>query len=299
MNCTSPVLALRLYKPSEGKQAIKILPVRDDMGLKQYQERFGSDNILQLPCGHCPSCLLNKRKEWALRCCLEAKDYDQNCFVTLTYSEDHYPREPVKKDLQKFIKEIRRVYKVRYYGCSERGDELGRWHYHIILFGFYPDDAKAWAKSQSGYMQFKSKFLDKCWNYKGLVVFAPFHPYNAQYVAGYVVKKLIDNDGSFHIQSLKPGIGAAYFFRNAEKIYETDNILANFGPQVFKVPRYFDKLADLYNMDLSDIKEKRLERGRIRLNKDLQAHKFDCEDRLMNFNESVALSNIKQKKRRF
>lgn len=136
MNCTSPVLALRLYTPSEGKQAIKILPVRSEMGLKAWSDRYGSENILQLPCGHCPACLLNKRKEWALRCCLEAKDHDQNCFVTLTYDDQHYPGEPLKEHLQKFLKEIRRKYKVRYYGCSEQGDQYGRWHYHIILFGF-------------------------------------------------------------------------------------------------------------------------------------------------------------------
>lgn len=299
MNCTSPVLALRLYRPFQGKQAIKILPVRPDTGLKQYVDRYGEKNILQLPCGHCASCLLNKRKEWALRCCLEAKDHDQNCFVTLTYDPKHYPGEPRKDHLQKFLKEIRRKYKIRYYGCSEQGDEFGRWHYHIILFGFFPSDAKPWAKSQSGYMQFRSNFLDDCWEHKGLVVVAQFHPFNAQYVAGYVVKKMINGDSSFHIQSTKPGIGAGYFFRNAQDIYETDNIIANFGNGVFKVPRYFDKLAEILDIDLSGVKEKRLVRGKIASSKQIREHGFVCEDQLLDYNNKVVSSNIKRKKRRF
>lgn len=83
----------------------------------------------------------------------------------------------------------------------------------MIIFNYFPLDAKPWMKSDSGYMQYTSKFLTSIWN-KGLVTIAEFHPFAAQYVAGYVVKKLITGDkDQWHIQSTRPGIGASYFFK--------------------------------------------------------------------------------------
>lgn len=74
---------------------------------------------------------------------MEAMDHKKNCFVTLTYSPEHYPglkRDDVRrKDIQAFIKYLRNHdIKVRYFGCCERGDQNERYHMHLILFGFLP-----------------------------------------------------------------------------------------------------------------------------------------------------------------
>ena len=300
MSCTNPLLAVRLYKPSLGKQVIKILPKRV-LGLEWYQKRYGKDNLLMLPCGHCLSCFSKRSKEWAVRCALESLDHEKNCFVTLTYDNSHYEDRNVKNDWKLFIKALRnKGFKVRYFGCCERGDELGRQHFHILLFGLFPGDVKPFAKSQSGYMQFTSQLLSDCWDHRGLVVVSEFSPYCAQYTAGYVVKKFALGDkDSFHFQSTKPGIGAGYVLRNLETIYENDKLILSFGSHKFSVPRYFDKLAESLDLDLSDVKAKRIEFASYKTISDMQSHGFENQDRLITFNEEVARNKIRFQKRRF
>lgn len=299
-SCTNPILAARLYKPLIGKSVIKIIPRRYGT-LEELYGRYGKDNLLLLPCGHCQSCLSNRKKEWAVRCCLEALDHQDNCFVTLTYDPEHYDDKYHKEHLQDFIKSLRNDgIKLRYFGASERGDELGRCHYHMILFGFFPQDAKPWAKSLSGFMQYTSEILTKAWK-RGFVTVAEFHPAQASYVAGYVVKKFekLDPD-SFHIQSTRPGIGQAYVLRNAEKIYDTDNLVVSFGSHKFAIPRYFDKVVqEYYSLDLDDVKAKRLRLAQIQMQKKMQDLGLDNEFKVLVHEEEVNKSKFHYKKRRF
>ena len=301
MTCSNPLLALKLLDKSlEGNGKIKILPRRPDMGFDEYAFRYGKDNLLLLPCGHCPSCLSRRSKEWAVRCALEALDHEENCFITLTYDSEHYPGEAKKSDLQAFVKCFRNHgYKIRYFGCCERGDQFNRFHFHIIIFGYFPKDAIPWLKSKSGFMQYKSEEVSSFWN-KGIVTVAEFHPFTAQYVAGYVVKKLSNGDKSFfHIQSTRPGIGAGYVLRNIQEIYSDDKLILNFGSHLFSVPRYFDKLAEYAGMDLSDIKASRLEASNMMTSQALRDHGFIATDQMLVHNESIALSKIHFKKRSF
>lgn len=299
-SCTNPLYAARLYKPEIGKQVIKILPKRFGT-FEDLVRKYGEDNVLMLPCGHCLNCISNRKKEWAVRCCLEAMDHAENCFVTLTYDDEHYDDQYHKDHLQHFIRALRRRGHVcRYYGCSERGDELGRCHYHIILFGLFPEDAKPWAKSQSGYMQYTSKLFDECWQ-KGLVVFSDFHPAQASYVTGYVLKKFMELDpDSFHIQSTRPGIGQSYVLRNAQKIYETDNLVLSFGSHKFPVPRYFDKVvSECYSMDLDLIKARRLELAKVMTAQYIRDNDTFNQFELMKIREDHMKTQIRNKKRRF
>lgn len=298
MNCVNPLLAVRLYKPLEGVQSIKILPKRVDLSIESAAHQYGRENILLLPCGHCSACLARRAKEWSVRCCLEALDHDQNSFITLTYENAPLLASDVKKDMQHFIKGLRnKGYQIRYYGCCERGDQFGRLHAHMILFGYFPKSVRPWAKSESGYLQYRSLELDEIWS-KGIVVVAPFHPYNAQYVAGYVVKKLLTDDDSFHIQSTRPGIGSKYFMKNMEKIYDTDQLVLTFGSHRFSVPRYFDKLADKLGFDLSDIKEKRMEKSQLYVNQALRDSGLD-QDRMLVQQEQILNRTVKRKERKF
>lgn len=64
---------------------------------------------------------------------LEAAQYEDNCFITLTYDDEHLPlgMSLVPKDLQDFLKRFRsRIapIKVRYYGVGEYGDQTQRPH---------------------------------------------------------------------------------------------------------------------------------------------------------------------------
>ena len=261
MNCSNPLLAARLYKPLIGKSIVKILPRRVETGYSELVDKYGRDNLFFLPCGHCSACVARKKKEWTVRCCMESMEHSENCFITLTYDVEHYPGVMKKEDLVCFIKDLRnRGIKCRYFGCGERGDQNGRCHFHIIIFGWIPKDLKFHSKSQSSVDLYTSKFVSDVWA-KGLITVQEFSPFAASYVAGYCLKKMMDHDDSFHIQSTRPGIGATYFFKNVESIYDTDNLVLNFGNHVFSVPRYFDKLADSLDLDLSDVKVARMNKS--------------------------------------
>lgn len=124
-------------------------------------------------------------------------------FLTLTYRDEDLPDEArlCKRDLQRFIKAIRNHYRgrkrqIRYYACGEYGERTRRPHYHAILFGVY---------------QHEIQEVSELWPYGG--VFAgTFTENSAQYVAGYVCKKITKKDDpkcarEFALMSLKPGIG--------------------------------------------------------------------------------------------
>jgi hypothetical protein len=109
---------------------------------------------------------------------LEAKLYEYNTFVTLTYADEYRPgdRSVHKKELQNFIKRLRKNsgLQFRYYGVGEYGDVTGREHYHIILFG---------------YPCFYEEYIEASWP-NGHVQVDALQPGGAGYIAGYTTKKL-------------------------------------------------------------------------------------------------------------
>lgn len=257
MACEKPLLAVNLgIDATTGKNRVKILPKRVDQNILSLEERYGHENLLLLPCGSCPSCKAAHKKEWSVRCSLEAKSYRNNCMVTLTYEERLRPKKLIKRDLQKFIKDMRNAgIKFRYFGCGEYGTKWPNFHphYHILMFGFWPDDAKFEFTSKSGYPVYRSKFVEKIWH-KGLCTVSEFDTATAMYVAGYVDKKLGQDE--FVLMSKRPGIGEKYFREHLLEIYQYDNIV---GPwKAAKVPRYCDKIADSMWFDLAEIKANRL-----------------------------------------
>lgn len=76
---------------------------------------------------------------------LEAKEHQENCFLTLTYSDDQLPfgsstlatlHPPHLRDWLKSFREAIRPLKIRFYAVGEYGDVSERPHYHVVLFGF-------------------------------------------------------------------------------------------------------------------------------------------------------------------
>lgn len=88
--------------------------------LKAYQQPGGDikfhDNgkgrYLELPCGQCIGCRLERSRQWAMRCVHEASMHDNNCFITLTYNPENLPPDGglIKSDFQKFMKRLRKYY---------------------------------------------------------------------------------------------------------------------------------------------------------------------------------------------
>ena len=79
MTCYFPLTAYRV--PFQSKLVFN--RPRDDDVLEQ----------LQVPCGQCIGCRLERSRQWAIRCIHEAQLHSKNCFITLTYSPAHVPAD--------------------------------------------------------------------------------------------------------------------------------------------------------------------------------------------------------------
>lgn len=249
--CTSPLLAWRL--PS---------------GSIRFGGGEGVGIPLSLPCGRCIECRLERSRQSAVRCLHESKMHADNCFITLTYNDDNYPSDGNLdyRHFQLFLKRFRKsVGPVRFYMCGEYGTETGRAHYHAILFGYYPADAKYYKKGKDG-NYYNSAILDKLWG-MGNVIVTHFTFETAAYVTRYITTKLlgdavkhVERNGrkfvinletgeeyvpEFNHMSLKPGIGASYYRKWSSDIYPHDRVVVR--GKACKPPRYYDKLYAIDN----------------------------------------------------
>lgn len=130
---------------------------------------------------------------------LESVLHADNSFITLTYDDDHVPRDGslVPKDLTDWLKRFRKCIepvRVRYYAAAEYGDVSERPHYHLAMFG-YP----GCIYGQSQYSRFRKNCCSNCdrvrdtWG-RGIVYCGTLGPESMQYIAGYVIKKMTAED---------------------------------------------------------------------------------------------------------
>jgi len=217
---------------------------------------------LQIPCGQCIGCRLEKSRQWAMRCMHEAQMHENNCFITLTYDQTHLPPDQSlhHRDFQLFIKRLRKRYpttKIRYYMAGEYGENFGRPHYHACIFGFDFHDKKLWKRTSSGSFIYRSSDLETLWPF-GYSSIGDVNFESAAYVARYIMKKQTGKDSEKHYQysdletgeiiqmekeynkmSLKPGIGAEWYKKYRSDVYPHDYVVIR-GKKV-KPPKYYDK----------------------------------------------------------
>ena len=197
MPCYYPLHGYRAKHPEpSGKRRIVFNPKQ---GIQDEQ--------VDVPCGQCIGCKLERSKQWAIRCVHEASMHQDNSFITLTYNDEHLPEngQLVKKDFQKFMKRLRKKCgKVRYYQCGEYGSQyddqgnkitdslnrelLGRPHFHACLFGLDFPDKELWTV-RNGINLYRSPTLEKIWK-KGYSSIGNVTFESAAYVARYITKKL-------------------------------------------------------------------------------------------------------------
>lgn len=244
MSCYHPLLAVDYgIDPETKKHRVKILPKRADANLKGLRDRYGS-SLLLLPCGHCVGCLKDYKSAWAVRIILEASLYEKNSFITLTFDDDHLPKDnrPHREDVVKFFKRLRKEIDVpiRYFYAGESGSKTGRAHYHAIIFGYDFPDKKMFSKTSKGSIIYRSKTLEKCWTF-GLSSIGDVEPGSACYVAQYADKKKLsgEDDGSFIGMSRKPGLGVTQFNL---KWFKSDTIYCAMGEAT--IPRFFHKVLE-------------------------------------------------------
>lgn len=307
MSCEHPLYALRLgaLNPKTGKERIKVLPQREGEDYFSLCERHGKDNVIPLPCGKCPSCIEARSKSWAIRCLCEASLYDRSCFLTLTYNDKCLPNGLCKRDLQLFIKRLRDhnpELDIRYFGCGEYGSHTHRPHYHLIVFGFWPEDAKFECVTSAGGNFYSSKSLQKIWPF-GFISVGECSYASCAYVARYCQKKLKDPVAmkkEFTIMSLKPGIGTRYFEQNKDFIYKYDAIFGNFGKSIRHRPsRYFDKLFERCDpVVFQHLKQDRISRANSQVVSDMLDHGFRYYEDLCNYHAEIKKNKFDRLKRR-
>jgi len=219
---------------------------------------------LDLPCGQCVGCRLERSRQWAIRCMHEAQLHSQNSFITLTYDNTHLPSDGSldHKDFQRFLKRLRKTLqnrglRVRYYMAGEYGELHARPHFHACIFGYDFPDKKLWQRTSAGSMLYRSAELEALWPFGhstiGDVTFE-----SAAYVARYIMKKQTGKDAESHYKrinpetgeylslqpeynkmSLKPGIGRDFYKKYTSDIYPQDYVILR-GKKV-KPPKYYDK----------------------------------------------------------
>jgi len=246
-----------------------------DDGSVVFVERGAVKRQLELPCGQCIGCRLERSRQWAVRCLHESQLHEHSCFVTLTYSDEHLRPSLHYPDFQKFMKRLRKKFgKVRFYMCGEYGEQFSRPHFHACLFGVYFDDRVVWKRLESGSILYRSAALEALWPFGfssvGDVTFE-----SAAYVARYVMKKVTGDRADVHYNrvdvvtgeevqlvpefnrmSLKPGIGADWFRKFSPEVLVRDGVVVN--GRVSKVPRYYDNM--LQSMDGFRFDEVKFER---------------------------------------
>lgn len=148
---------------------------------------------------------------------LEAAQYGDNAFVTLTYSEENLPADLSVHSyiMSAFIKRLRKHHKAkfRYFGCGEYGDESGRPHYHLALFNF-PACVYGRTRHHVEDCCYVCTLVKRAWTV-GRIEVGLLTPNSMAYVAGYINKKMTRDDDprlegrrpEFARMSLRPGIG--------------------------------------------------------------------------------------------
>lgn len=294
MKCTHPLVAIDLnqFNKNPKKDLVFMASIESDVDKLITHELINYKGHhytpIQIPCGKCMACRINKASEWATRIMLEAKVHPKDTcfFVTLTYCDDELvyvddvdgSTRPtlVPQHLTKFMKDLRRYYEyhycwtgIRFFSVGEYGSLYLRPHFHVILFGFPLFDKKIFCIRHKQPV-YHVPVLDKVWG-KGFVECTPLTYESAAYVARYTQKKVNGFITQAHYGNLEPeflrmsrnpGIGRTYFDFYNDVIYETDSIPIIKKGKVSEVKpsKYYDKLFDIENPDLMlEIKKRRIE----------------------------------------
>lgn len=226
---------------------------------------------IEVPCGACMACRIARVRDWTVRLLHESSSWKHSIFLTLTYNDENVPvtncgkHTLLKSDLQKFWKRLRKslpsptpdddvvpdkngdfVRTLKYFACGEYGD-LGRPHYHAIVFGIRFDELK---------------LLQSCWS-KGFVTVKYVIPQRIRYVCGYVEKKMYYDKKDFlkaygcrvpPFQLMSQGLGYEFFEENrGEYLHSLRNTIQGVS---YSFPRYYSKKDENLKLALSIIGER-------------------------------------------
>ena len=308
MTCFHPLDAA--WNPEEGgKPLIYSKGTRPEPLANGYEP-------LQLACGQCDGCRIDRSKEWAARLVHESQMHHENCFVTLTYDSTNLPDDGSlqKQHFQKFMKRLRRKYEgteIRYFHCGEYGESLQRPHYHACLFGIDFHD-RIPHSTTNDVITWYSPTLEKIWG-KGFCTTGELNYQTAAYTARYIMKKITGKKAEEHylrvhpitgeITHLQPeyvtmslgnkpgdGLGARFYEKYKTDFFPRDECPIP-GKGVYKcIPKYYESLYQKTDPDSwAEIKERRKQYR--------DAHADEYSARRLEAKEKVKKAQLKQLKR--
>lgn len=255
MPCYRPLKAYRAHtRNASGKRSIVV--VRRDAYV---------DFPIELPCSQCIGCRLERSRQWAIRCVHEASLYENNCFITLTYSSENLPpySSLLVSDFQKFMKRLRKKHEnkvIRFFHCGEYGEQTKRPHYHACLFNFDFSDKVLW-KVVNDQPYFVSEELRELWP-KGHSTIGDVTFESAAYVARYITKKVtgaqaeahyevfdpstgeyVDRKPEYTTMSRRPGIGKGWFEKFKGDVYPHGFVVMR-GKKM-RPPKFYDSQFEI------------------------------------------------------
>ncbi len=312
MPCYHPITA---YKSRETHESGK----RKFVFYEDHKMRDMHLAPVELPCGQCIGCKLERSRQWAIRCVHEASQQENNVYITLTYNDEHLPRvDPgdnetiptlCPRDFQLFMKRLRKQNgaNIRFFHCGEYGPLKGRPHYHAIIFNLdFEKDKKPW-KMINGNQLYTSKALNDLWSQDGSSLgfsslgAVTFH--SAAYVARYLMKKLTGPQAEayewnhpktgqlfrrhpeYTTMSRRPGIGKTWLNQYQDDIYPGDFVIIN--QKKMKPPKYYDRQFEITDpKDYNQIKRQRVREAR--------KHGKDTTPERLAIREKVKIEQLKR-----
>ncbi len=196
----------------------------------------------------------------------EASGYRRNSFLTLTYDEEHLPKDGslIKSHHQKFMKRLRRRFpetKLKYYQCGEYGEENNRPHYHSCLFNMaFPDEILY--SNNHGLPLYTSKILEDTWE-RGFAICGNLDYRSAEYVSGYILKKITGTQADDHYKryddrgnaywlepeytTMSNGLGSNWFKTYHGDCFPSDDMPIPGVGIVRGIPRYYEQIMEDIN----------------------------------------------------
>jgi len=242
------------YRPLQGNRD----PVSGDVWIGSDPSRSGRG--MELPCGKCIGCRMDRARGWQVRILHEAQLYDTNWMATFTYDDSALPEDWSLRysDFQAAMKRLRKRVEgerevaggrkpIRFFCSGEYGTVRGRPHFHAILFNCrFGDESRLYNGS------YRSALADAIWS-RGIVGLDDVTVASAAYVAGYVTEKvhrrvdevvsvktgeLFPRRKEFCQMSRRPGLGSWWYDRFGYDLFPQDHAILRDGKR-HKVPRFY------------------------------------------------------------
>lgn len=239
----------------------------------------------ELPCGCCMECRIQYSQQWTTRMLHELHYHEEASYLTFTFApgvlQNEYDLGGSYIHIQKFIRRLRKRYPekdIRYVVSGEYGKQAEeskgeglRPHYHMILYGYYPGDAKFYTTNENGDPLYISEEISRLWK-NGHILLGEVNETTCQYVTKYIQKKLNGDteevrknyericeytgevfsvEKEFMQSSKRPAIGRRFVEEYFSDIFDYDQIIIDGKKR--PVPYYYTRLLE--NMDNNRFRE--------------------------------------------